>query len=289
MTHIFGRFARAGLFGLGVIALSAQLPAQIIDNFQSYAVGSLPSPTWLDAGAVLPTGRIPPFPSAYVFNTLDAHGNATQAVTTVGNLATSKGIYAAVPISNFYSLHADVRVDRYSDAPDFTTSDWAMQLTFGQNGVANWAYTPQAGIYASSLSKTWRLFVTTASTAADIDLGVSADVNRWYTVSQSLDVTLGLFHSQIYDGATGAVLADVSNLLAGWVPADAQFDSFAFFGGDLSADDQVGNIGVVDNINVVAITTPEPGTLALLVVCMIPLSASFRRFRTRLQKNNGRI
>lgn len=87
----------------------------------------------------MPQAPIPPVPSAYVFNTLDAHGNPTQAVTTVGNLATSKGIYTPVPVSNFYLLNADVRVDRYSDQPAFTTSDWAMQLTFGQNGVSNWA------------------------------------------------------------------------------------------------------------------------------------------------------
>jgi len=48
---------------------------QIIDNFESYGLGLLPSPTWLDAGAVLPIGRIPPFPSAYVISTLDAFGN----------------------------------------------------------------------------------------------------------------------------------------------------------------------------------------------------------------------
>jgi PEP-CTERM motif-containing protein len=247
----------------------------VIDDFESYAVGLLPSPLWKDAGAVLPVGRIPPFPSGYVISTTDAFGAATKAVTTVGDLATSKGIYADVPISTFYSLHADVRVDRYSDAPDSTVSDWAMQVTFGENGVDNWAYTPQAGIYASSLTQGWRLYVATVSAFADIDLGVAATVGTWYTVSQDFDVLTGLFHSRIVDTASGTVLVDQLNLIDGWVPADAKFDAFAFFGGDLGQGDTIGNIGVIDNVNVVA--TPEPSSLALVAIGLAMLVARRRR------------
>ncbi len=136
------RNACALLCGVAMTTSASTASAQIVDNFESYALGSLPSPTWLDAGAVLPTGRIPSFPSATVISTLDAFGNSTQAVATVGDLATSKGIYANVPVSTFYLLRADVRVDRYSDAPASTSEDWAMQLTVGRNGVENWAYTP---------------------------------------------------------------------------------------------------------------------------------------------------
>jgi len=75
-----------------------------------------------------------------------------------------------VPVSTYYLLRADVRVDRYSDAPTFTTEDWAMQLTFGRNGVDNWAYTPQLGIYASSLTRGWRLFSNNPSASIDLDL-----------------------------------------------------------------------------------------------------------------------
>lgn len=271
---------RAVLVAAACTALAATARAQVVDDFQSYALGTLPSPLWKDVGLVLPTPPIPPSPSAFVISTLDAHGNSTQAVSTTGALGASKGIFTGVPIASFYSLHADVRVDRYADHPDATTSDWAMQLTFGQNGIDNWAFTPQAGIYASSLTGGWRLFVTTGSTNADIDLGVAAALGTWYTVTQTLDVGLGLFHSIIADAATGTILTDQFNSIPGWVPGDARFDSFAFFGGDLSAGNTVGNIGVVDNVNVVA-TTPEPATIVLVGLGLMLLVIWRRRSLTR--------
>ena len=267
------------LCGVALSTLASTASAQIVDNFESYFLGSLPSPTWLDAGAVLPQGRIPPFPSAYVISTLDAFGNPTKAVATVGDLATSKGIYAAVPVSTFYLLRADVRVDRYSDAPVSTTEDWAMQLTFGQNGVANWAYTPQLGIYASSLTQGWRLFSNNPSAFLDLDLQVAANVGTWYTVQQSFDALLGVFHSQIWDAASGAVLLDTFNTLIDWNPADATFDAWAFMAGDLSPNTQIGNIGVVDNVNIMASTVPEPTTFALLAVSLLPAVVVARRRR----------
>ncbi|MEP7002257.1 MAG: PEP-CTERM sorting domain-containing protein [bacterium] len=280
MTLLPTRFAHHAVLVLGFMTLAAPADAQVVDNFQSYTPGQLPSPTWFDAGAVLPIGRIPPFPSGYIISTTDAFGHPTQAVTTTGALATSKGIYTNVPIANFYTLHADARVDRYSDAPDATTNDWAIQLTFGQNGVDNWAYGPQAGIYASSLTQGWRLFATAGGTSADIDLGVAAVVGTWYTVRQSFDILTGQFHSQIFDTATGTTLVDQFNTLAGWDPTGVQFDSFAFFGGDLSPDDTVGNIGVIDNVNITAVTTPEPSSIALLATGLLPLVGLARRRRS---------
>ena len=267
------------IIAVAVLLVTLVLPvqAQVVDNFQSYAVGSLPSPTWYDAGAVLPGNRVPSFPSGYVINTLDAFGNPTKAVTTVGDLADSKGIYAFVPIANHYNLHADVRVDRYSDHPQSPTGDWAMQLAFGQNGVYNWASTPQIGLYASSLGQDWRLYVATLNVGLDIGLGVSALPGVWYTVQQDFDVTSGVFHSWIWDTASGTLLLDQVNVVPDWVPSDAQFDAFAFFGGDLSSDDTIGNIGVVDNVNIVAVTTPEPTTLLLVAGGLIPLVGRLRR------------
>ena len=279
MSGRVGRFAHAVFAVVAIATISSSASAQVADDFQSYAVGSLPSPTWYDAGAVLPGYRVPPFPSGYVINTLDKHGNPTKAVTTVGDVADSKGIFAYVPVSNVYTLFADVRVDRYSNHPVYTAEDWAIQLTFGQNGVYNWSGTPQAGIYASSVTGGWRLFVLTNSASEDLDLGVAASVGTWYTVSQSLNVTTGQFHSQIWDGASGNLLLDQFNTIAGWNPADAQFDAFAFIGGELNADDTIGNIAVIDNVNITAVTTPEPGTMALALTGLLPLVAIARRRR----------
>ena len=42
------------------------------------------------------------------------------------------------------------------------------------------------------------------------------------------------------------------------------FDSFAFFGGELSPDNTIGNIGVVDNVNITITPIPETTTMLLL-------------------------
>ena len=279
MTRSLSRITLFVLLGIAVATLSTPAIAQVSDDFESYAIGTLPSPKWYDAGAVLPGYRTPPFPSAYVFGTTDKHGNATQAVTTVGDLSQSKGIYAPVPISNHYSLFADVRVDRYSDHPTSPPEDWAMQLTFGINGVCNWSCTPQAGIYASSLTGRWRLYTLTATVVDDFDLGILATPGIWYTVAQALDVNNGIFHSQIWDGATGVQLVDNYHTVPGWKPSEAQFDTFAFIGGDLAANDTYGNIGVIDNINVTAVTTPEPASLVLVASGLVAIGGVATRKR----------
>ncbi len=104
-------------------------------------------------------------------------------------------------------------------------------------------------------------------------------MNTWYTVQQSFDALLGVFHSQIWDTASGTVLLDSFNTLNGWDPADATFDAWAFMAGDLSADTKIGNIGVVDNVNIVATTVPEPATFALLAMCLLPAAVAARRRR----------
>lgn len=269
------------LLALSLLACATSTPvgASISDDFESYAVGSFPSPTWLDVATVLPTAQNP-VPSAFVIKTLNAQGSATQALSTIGDIASSKGIYAPVPLSSLYHLQADVRVDRYSDAPDSTVSDWAMQLTFAQTGVANFANTPQAGIYASSLTQGWRLFLISSNNgpSADIDLSTAANVGQWYHLDLTLDTVSGAFHSVISDAATLALLADQVNVINGWQPQNGLFDSFAFFGGDLSQKDTIGNIGVVDNVN---ISVPEPATALLLTPGLAMLVGFARRQRDR--------
>ena len=241
----------------------------ITDNFQSYPVGSFPAPQWSDVGAVLPEPPVAPLPSATVITTTDAFGNTTQALSTVGALAASKGIFAPIPVSLTYSLAADVRVDRYSDHSDSTTSDWAMQLTFAQVGIRNFATTPQAGIYASSLTQGWRLFLISSNggaASADTDLGGAASLGTWYRLELTVDVNTGAFHSRVSDIAQGQLLVDRTDVIPNWQPQDGQFDSFAFFGGELSPDDTVGNVGIVDNVNIVAVAVPAPRTVVLVAV-----------------------
>ena len=259
----------------------------ITDNFQSYPVGSFPAPQWSDVGAVLPEPPVAPLPSATVITTTDAFGNTTQALSTIGALAASKGIFAPIPVSLTYSLAADVRVDRYSDHSDSTTSDWAMQLTFAQVGIRNFATTPQAGIYASSLTQGWRLFLISSNggaASADTDLGGAASVGTWYRLELTLDVNTGAFHSRVSDIAQGLLLVDRTDVIPNWQPQDAQFDSFAFFGGELSPDDTVGNVGIVDNVNIVAVAVPAPRTVVLVAVglaCLLLLLTPSRTHTPR--------
>ncbi len=261
---------------LGLLLVTSAFATGISDNFQSYTPGTFPSPTWLDVGKILPSpGQT--LPSATVVNTTDANGNPTQALSIADQIAFSRGIYATVPVSATYSLAADIRVDQYSLKPDSTVSDWAMQLTFAEAGIQNFASTPQAGIYASSLTKDWRLFLI-GGPGADISLGVPATIGTWYRVELDFDVLSSTFHSVIKDAATGTTLVDQFNTIAGLTAADTQYDSIAFFGGETSANPGQADLAVVDNVNISAVgSVPEPGSLALLASGLIGSLAIRRR------------
>jgi len=165
-----------------------------------------------------------------------------------------------VPVSALYTLTADLRVDRYSDVPDDPADDWAMQLTFAEVSARNFAFTNQAGIYASSFTQGWRLFLI-GGPGADIDLGVPANIGAWYRIQLDFDVPTSTFHSRISDILTGSLLLDRLDKIAGLTPADARFDSIAFFGGETTIFTKVADLAVVDNINISATgSTPEPST-----------------------------
>jgi hypothetical protein len=249
----------------------------IVDSFQSYTVGSFPSPNWQDVGTVSPSPPIAPLPSGTIIETTDAFGAPTKAFEPTSSLASSAGIYQLVPVSTSYSLTANIRVDQYSNAPEDTTADWAMQLTFAQVG-ANFAYAPQVGIYASSLTQGWRLyFLGAVSGDADINLGVPAPVGEWFTVSLSLDALNGDYDAIIEDTATGAVLTNSTGVLPDWTIGDDTFDSVAFFKGDLSPNDTVGDTAAINDVNVTSEPVPEPATLALFAAGLAGLGSLRRR------------
>ena len=267
--------------------------ASVIDNFEAYTLGNFPSPTWQDVATVLP--ELPPLinatlPSATVVNTTDAHGNPTQAMQTVNALGVAKGIYTPVPISSNYSLFADIRTVQYANtSADLQNagpaSDWSMQLTFAQANISNFDNTPQAGIYASSQTQGWRLYLISSNggPTVDIDLGVSSALGIWYSVALDIDATTGTFHSIISDTASGTPLGDQTNVIAGWLPQFAVFDSIAFLAGEVAAtapatlgSTTLPNIAQVDNINISTTPVPLPAPLGLLGVALAGVALARR-------------
>jgi hypothetical protein len=250
----------------------------VADDFESYAVGTFPSSQWSDAGAFMPIPPVASLPSATVVSTTDAFGNPTQALAVTDQVAAVSGIYQAVPLSSQYSLAADMRVDRYSNNPDTVTTDWAMQLTFAQL-TRTFYNTPQAGIFASSLTQGWRVFLidSTDTVFADIDLGVAATTGTWYRVGFDLDAGTGAYRVRITDIATSTLLTDTSGVFAGWTADSGRFDAVSFFDGEGSPTATIGNLALVDNINVEATPVPEPSSALLLALGLGGVAAALRR------------
>jgi hypothetical protein len=270
---------RSLLASLAVLLLPAASASAtgITDNFESYALGSFPSANWKDVGSFDPAPPIAPIPSGTIASTTDAFGNPTKVFATADGLASSGGIYQDVAVSSHYSLRFDTRIDRYSDHPDAPADDWAMQLSFAKLQT-NFAFTPQVGIYASSLTREWRLFAN-SPISLDESLGVSADIGKWYGIELDFDAVTGVFHSVITDDATGTVLTDQFDSIPGWAPGDGPFDSVAFFHGEVSAGDTISDLAVVDNINVVTVAVPEPSSLAGIGLSVLGLLARILRPR----------
>jgi len=237
----------------------------IVDTFEGYPLGSFPGPAWSDVASFDPQPPVGTLPSAFVVQTSDAFGAPTQALAVREENARVAGIYAPVPVSSTYSLAADLRVDRFSNDAPAPASDWAMQLTFAEL-QSNFYLTPQAGIYASSLTGGWRLFLidSTNTVFDDEDLGLPVTLGSWSRVAFDLDALTGAWHVTIGDVATSTTLLDKSGVFANWTASSALFDSVAFFDGD--PDGTVANLAYVDNINVSATPVPEPGTLSLLAL-----------------------
>lgn len=256
-------------------AAGAARAAGVSDDFESYAPGSFPAPVWLDAGAFDPLPPVAVLPSVTVAVTTDAFGNPTQAMAVSDQVALLSGIYQLVPVRRFYTLTAQIRIDRFSNGTAGAPADFASQLTFA-NARDNFYITPQAGIYASSFTQGWRLFLIGESgTGVDLDLGVPVMLGRWYRLALDLDTLTGSYRARIGDAATAAMLADASGIFPGWVPGvDGLYDAVAFIEGEGSLDSTISNLAFVDNINVTA--TPAGPMLPLLGLGLAALVARAR-------------
>lgn len=274
------RRARARRLGLYLLAAAAfagsARSASFSDDFESYAPGSFPSPTWIDVRNVaLPHA---PLPSAQVIATTDAFGNPTQALQTLDAISPSQGVLTPIASADEHALAGDLRVDRYGTLGSgaSTNSDWPVQLGLSQvlfgSDVCCFP-TPQVGIYASTQTQGWRLYsIDAAGKATDIDLDGAAVAGTWYRVDLDVDELSGTVRSRIVDIASGVAVVDRTDVIPGWTAPD--FDAIAFFDGELSGGDVAGQ-GSLDNVDYAAV--PEPGTLALASLGLLAASFAWRR------------
>jgi hypothetical protein len=241
------------------------------ETFQRDAVGSLPK-GWSDAALIDPANPAPK-PSALVVSTTDAFGHPTKALATTPAISDSQGIYRPITSSDFYSAHADVRVDQFSGfdpTPDLAACgcppgteiglDFPMQVGFAQlQGTTDLSHVSTFAVYASSETQTWQLFAETANVLAVIDLGLPVTLGQWYGVDVSLDAPTGTLHDRITNAATGAVLNDTTVSLldfGAYDPAvDGVFDVADFIGGEISLNHgdvpkTPPGLAVIDNIAV---------------------------------------
>jgi hypothetical protein len=256
------------------------------DTFEGNAVGSFPA-GWSDVALVDPD-PIAPKPSAVVVNTTDAFGNPTKALAPVPAVGGIQGIYRTITPSGFYSSHADIRVDRFSDfdpnfdpvvcgCPPGSEVDFPAGVTLMEMSAGTQFHLwPTVGLYPGARSQDWRLFVGTANAVADLDLGLPVTLGKWYGVQLDLDANAATTRSRITDLVTGATLLDTVTSLSAlgqWDPAiDGRFDIESFWDGEGSAK-TTPSLWVVDNIDA---PIPEPGTMLLLGSALI-IGAVVRR------------
>ena len=96
--------------------------------------------------------------------------------------------------------------------------------------------------------------------------------------SLDADALTGTFHTRIFDVLSGNSLLDNTQSIVGWTPGQANWDSIAFFGRDLSNTNTVADQAVVDNINISSAgMVPEPSTYSMLMADLGLLGIMARR------------
>lgn len=273
-----------GALALACTAWLSAAQAGIVENFESYAPGTFPSPTWLDAASFQPA---PPgfpvvsVPSARVVSTTDAQGQATQALQLADSLGSARGIYTVDGLSPVKTVQADVRVMRYSDGNPAITGpaqDTPFSLGFFD---ANPAASPFGTLYISSATHTWHLFYdgVFASDPAgdDLDMQLSADLERWYTAFFTYDTVHRSLRAQVNDTATGQVLR-INTIQYTDNGLSDHFDGTLVWGLEASATvpSQAGqatraNIAQFDNINLGGNPVPEPASALLVLGALLAL------------------
>jgi hypothetical protein len=251
--HRVADFTAAILAVSCVALLAGGAQAAFVDSFESYPIGSFPSPEWLEAG---------PFDNAsIILETTDPAGQPTQALAIRDYIAPGQGIRRWIDLEPVYVVRALVRVDAFCDAPD--TEDRAVEIGVGQFGSAPLVDVPQCGIYASSATHGWRLHVLgTAGAGADVDLELAVDPGRWYLLALDLDAVAGTVRSRILDALTLDLLRDRVETIAGWTVDDGLYDSLLGFDVEIGAQNTTGNAAMIDDVTLGIEHIAVPGEAA---------------------------
>lgn len=244
--------------------------AGVVDDFESYTVGGSPGGVWQDASSYI-VDPSNPGPTVAVIDTLDAIGNATQAVQIQDGLGSSGGIIGQAQHTDIQRVEMDLRLDQVGNGnnPNWIAAAGFAQLT-EQDDINQM---PQAFIYADKNSSRFRLFVSNSdggSAFRDFGLGNhSWELDTWYRVAMEVDTQAGLFEVSIINGETGDVLVDLSRTYNGWNSEFGQYDLYGVIDGEYGANaGTIANMASIDNFSHV----PAPGALATLGACGILVS-----------------
>ncbi len=253
------------LCGIGALIVCAGCAlGDFVDDFEGYSAGGLPGGGWLDATSFIdePTHV---GPSVSVIETVDAHGNSTNAVQINDHVGTSGGMMSRVGHSSNQRFEIDVRLDQRGDG---SSPNWMSAVGFFQDTDQtdfNWG--PQAVVYASGNGR-FRLFVQNndgqGSGSRDFGLGnAQCTLGSWVRVSLEADTENGVFGVRITDLASGDLLTDVNRTYSGWNPEFGQYDLVSVNDGEYGSNPgSIGNMSSYDNARYV----PSPGGLGLLAM-----------------------
>ncbi len=271
------RFSMVAL--VAVIFFRPTFGQAFFDDFETYAIGSFPAGRWHDVGLVDPSPPNPPDPSATVQIVTNARGTATKALVFADATAPSSGIYTATSIASVYRMNANIRIDRFSDQATSNSADFPVAMGFGAFGAGvDPSLWRGAQVYASSFTGGWRMKVFgTNGTQGDYDLNLAAATGRWYDVRLDFNSANGVMRGRIFDGATGAQLTDLRQVISGWTSTDGLFDTALVFDSETSGGITRSNLAVVDNVGV-----PETSSLMVLAFGLVSLVALRKRLRPRV-------
>ncbi|MCA9303880.1 MAG: hypothetical protein KC996_07150 [Phycisphaerales bacterium] len=254
------------VLGWAIVA-SASHAGIIHDDFEQYQSGQLPSGQWHDVFDRV-VNHPPSQPSINVISTVDAHGNATQAVQTVREGGTN-GFYASIEDSNIHNLSMDVRVDAMPSA----NTGWPVGVGYLGYSEGDVNANPQAILYAWT-GRVWNFFIAMGEGRPAVDLRLSGprfQIGTWYTLSVEVNTETGEFQARVYDAATGELTNSTNHIYNNWDPEVDRFNTITMFDGDNPGAAAHGQ-STIDNVHY----TPTPSSLAMVPVM---LSVAIRRRR----------